>query len=162
MQFYTISEDYAEYLRGIDASIPNIKGNGYKNPKPFIGIVLHIDDHRYVAPLTSPKEWHDSIKNSSPMYFKIHENGNPDHKLGLVNLKFMFPILDDYSSLIDLENHDDEKYQQLLYKQLEFIRPNSEKLGKKAALLRKLFFEGKVKGTCNFASLEECYKKFRP
>ncbi|MGI2125061.1 type III toxin-antitoxin system ToxN/AbiQ family toxin [Shewanella baltica] len=161
MKFYTISAAYVTFLKGIDGQIPDVTNVDYQNPKPFIGIVLDFDGHKYLAPLTSPKPWHDDIKSSSPKYFKIHETGVPENKLGLVNLKFMFPVLDSEITLIDLDNLTDEKYQRLLYNQLQFIRANAEQITKKSKLLRVLSSKGKVEGTCNFAALENAYKTFK-
>ena len=160
MKFYTVSEAYAAFLKGIDSQIPNVVDVKYQNPKAFIGVILEVEGHKYLAPLTSPKDWHSGLSNSSPKYFKLHENGNPDNGLGLINLKFMFPIIDDEISLIDVDELPDTTYKRMLYKQLQFIRTNSEKITKKSNLLRNLVLARKMKGTCDFASLEECYKSF--
>ncbi|MBM4805924.1 type III toxin-antitoxin system ToxN/AbiQ family toxin [Vibrio parahaemolyticus] len=160
MKFYTVSEAYADYLKGICEKIPNVVDAKYQNPKAFIGIVLEVEGHKYLAPLTSPKDWHANLKPSSPKYFKLHENGNPDNGLGLINLKFMFPIIEDEVSLIDLDELSDTPYKRMLYKQLQFIRSNSERITKKSQLLRKLVLGGEMGGTCDFASLEECYGNY--
>ena len=160
MKFYTVSEAYATFLKGIDDQIPNVIDVKYQNPKAFIGVVLEVDGHKYLAPLTSPKPWHDTLNNSSLKYFKLHENGNPENGLGLVNLKFMFPIIDNEVSLIDVDGMPDTPYKRMLYKQLQFIRSNSEQITKKSKLLRNLVLAGKMQGTCDFASLEESYASF--
>ncbi|EOD2714756.1 type III toxin-antitoxin system ToxN/AbiQ family toxin [Vibrio cholerae] len=161
MKFYTVSEAYAIFLQGICSKVPNVIDIHYKNPKAFVGIVLEVAGHKYLAPLTSPKDWHSSLKSSSPLYFKLHENGVPENQLGLVNLKFMFPILDSEVSLIDMDNLPDTPYKRMLYKQLQFIRSNSDTLMKKSSLLRMLVLSGKVTGTCDFAALEERYTGFK-
>ena len=160
MKFYTVSESYADFLKGIDNGIPNVVDPRYQNPKPFIGVVLEVDGHKYLAPLTSPKDWHSGISNSSPKYFKLHENGNPENILGLINLKFMFPIIDSEVSLIDMDEMPSSQYKNMLYKQLEFIRANSDKITKKSKLLRSLVLQGKVNGTCDFGALEQNYQQF--
>lgn len=160
MKFYTVSVAYAQHLKEIDDKIPNVFDAAYKNPKAFIGVVLEVDGHKYLAPLTSKKSWHADVKSSSPNYFKLHETGKPDNDLGLINLKFMFPIIESEVTLIELDDMPDTKYKKMLYKQLQFIRVNSENIVKKAALLRQLVLNGKMKGTCNFAALEECYQNF--
>ena len=66
MKFYTISSRYIEYLKGFEDKVPNSEDPTYQNPKAFIGIVLEIQGHKYLAPLTSPKPWHSTIKESSP------------------------------------------------------------------------------------------------
>lgn len=160
MKFYTVSVPYAHYLKEIDDKIPNVVDANYQNPKAFIGVVLDVDGHKYLAPLTSQKPWHADVKSSSPNYFKLHEIGNPDNGLGLINLKFMFPILESEMALIELDDMPETRYKKMLYKQLQFIRVNSEDIVKRSALLRHLVLTGKMKGTCNFAALEACYQKF--
>jgi protein AbiQ len=160
MKFYTVSSIYADFLKKIDVHIPDLTNASYLNPKPFVGIVLDFDGHKYLAPLTSPKEWHKTIKPSSPKYFKIHETGVPENELGLVNLKFMFPIIDSEITLIDLDNIKDVRYKNLLYNQLQFIRANSAVITKKSKLLRKLVLKGSITETCDFSALESNYNNF--
>ena len=160
MKFYTISSSYAAYLKQFDNKVPNLTADNYKHPKPFIGVVLQIENHAYLAPMTSPKDWHTSIKGSDPKYFKIYENGNTQNYLGMINLKFMIPVLDSEISLIDLENIASKHYQRLLYNQLQFIRSHQKKIKSKSLLLRKLVLNGKINNTCNFQSLEANYMSY--
>lgn len=160
MKFYTVSVRYAAFLKSIDGHIPDLVNASYRNPKPFIGIVLDVDGHKYLAPLTSPKDWHKDIVSSSPKYFKLHEVGNPSNELGLINIKFMFPIIDSEMTLIDLDNMPDNQYKNMLYNQLQFIRVNSDVIAKKSKLLRTLVLQGKMKGTCDFNALESGYNQF--
>ena len=160
MKFYTISSRYIEYLKGFEDKVPNSEDPNYQNPKAFIGIVLEIQGHKYLAPLTSPKPWHSTIKESSPSFFKLHENGVPENQLGLINLKFMIPIIEAEVSLLDLNGMPNTSYKRMLYKQLQFIRVNSDKIAEKSELLRNLVLQGKMQGTCNFSLLEEKYRDF--
>jgi len=160
MKFYTLSIDYAEFLKKFDSKVPNLTGVDYKNPKPFVGVVLEIDGHKYLAPMTSPKSWHDDIKNSNVNYFKIHENGDPTNYLGMINFKFMIPIIESEICLIDLDGISSEKYKNLLYNQLQFIRSSEDKIKKRSRLLRNWSLEGKVTGTCDFLALEANYNSY--
>ncbi|MGL4602306.1 MAG: type III toxin-antitoxin system ToxN/AbiQ family toxin [Plesiomonas sp.] len=160
MKFYTISSRYIEYLKQFEDKVPNSEDPNYQNPKAFIGVVLDIQGHKYLAPLTSPKSWHSTIKESSISYFKLHENGNPENQLGLINLKYMIPIVEAEVSLLDLDNMPDSRYKRMLYKQLQFIRANSVNISRKSELLRSLALQGSMKGTCDFALLEEKYRDF--
>ncbi|EDD5708002.1 type III toxin-antitoxin system ToxN/AbiQ family toxin [Salmonella enterica subsp. enterica serovar Enteritidis] len=160
MKFYTISSSYIKYLKDFDDKVPNSEDPTYNNPKAFIGIVLEIEGHKYLAPLTSPKAWHANVKESSPAFFKLHENGVPDNQLGLINLKFMIPIIEAEVSLLDLDSMPDTPYKRMLYKQLQFIRVNEDKISEKSKLLRNLALQGRMQGTCDFAMLEEKYQHF--
>lgn len=160
MKFYTISSKYIEYLKEFDDKVPNSEDPTYQNPKAFIGIVLEIQGHKYLAPLTSPKKWHNNVKESSLSCFKLHENGVPENQLGLINLKFMIPIIEAEVSLLDLGSMPNTPYKRMLYKQLQFIRANSDKIASKSDTLRNLVLQGKMQGTCNFSLLEEKYRDF--
>ncbi|SMG75014.1 Uncharacterised protein [Klebsiella quasipneumoniae] len=160
MKFYQISSRYISYLKEFEEKVPNSEDPTYQNPKAFIGIVLDIQGHKYLAPLTSPKPWHQDIKESSPNFFKLHENGVPENQLGLINLKFMIPIIESEVSLLDMDSMPDSRYKRMLYKQLQFIRANSDKINEKSELLRSLVLQGKMRGTCNFGLLEEKYRDF--
>jgi len=160
MKFYQISSRYISYLKSFEEKVPNSEDPTYQNPKAFIGIVLDIQGHKYLAPLTSPKQWHQTIKESSPNFFKLHENGVPENQLGLINLKFMIPIIESEVSLLDMDNMPDSRYKRMLYKQLQFIRANSDKINEKSELLRSLVLQGKMQGTCDFDLLEKKYRDF--
>lgn len=80
---YKISENYIEFLRETDPV--NVKYN--KNQRrPYIGIVLELNQILYFAPLASPKSKHIKMKNSLD-FIKI---GNG--KLGAINLNNMIPV----------------------------------------------------------------------
>ncbi|PEH15929.1 toxN, partial [Salmonella enterica] len=49
MKFYTISSSYIKYLKDFDDKVPNSEDPTYNNPKAFIGIVLEIEGHKYLA-----------------------------------------------------------------------------------------------------------------
>ena len=93
MKFYVVSEAYANYLRGFDNKVPQTENPQYQQKKLFIGIVLCVKGTDYLAPLSSYKEYHDRIPPSSATCFKLYEVGNPENKLGIINLKFTIPVL---------------------------------------------------------------------
>lgn len=54
LNFYTISGEYVKYMNQFDNRI--LKAYDEKARRPFIGIVLKVDEILYFAPFTSPKE----------------------------------------------------------------------------------------------------------
>lgn len=66
--FYTVNSDYLKYLNKIDPEV-------YYNPsyrtstKPFIGIILMVENTNYFVPITSAKEKHKKWKNVSDEHF---------------------------------------------------------------------------------------------
>ena len=58
---------------------------GVKNKRPYIGVLFEIDRKKYLAPLSSPKPKHLTMKNSLD-FVKINQG-----KFGVINLNNMFP-----------------------------------------------------------------------
>lgn len=54
LSFYLVNSDYCEYLRKSDPCVPHTME--HKSARPFVGIVFTINDFRYYAPLSSPKQ----------------------------------------------------------------------------------------------------------
>ena len=64
MRFYTVTDEYIEFLQKLDNRVYNNSGTGYKAKKAYIGVVLEIGSHKFVAPLTSYKPAQDRIQSS--------------------------------------------------------------------------------------------------
>lgn len=130
MQFYIVSDAYIACLRSVDASVfPN-----YNEARPYIGIMLEVAGHKYLAPLTSYKPKHDKIKDNSLAVFKLHEPGNPANKLGMIQLNNMIPVVMSEVRLLDVKALD-KKYQNLLNNQLRFIKGHQAEIQARAAKL---------------------------
>ena len=164
LKFYTVSTAYLDHLQAVEPKVYYSKGDGYINAKPYIGIVLDVAGHKFIAPLTSYKPKQDGIKSSSLSVFKLHERGNPSNKLGMISLNNMIPILDSQISLLDLPAQQ-SSYKKLLYKQFEFIKSNSDEIKDRAAKLhhqvtvaRTIFY---VNISCNFNAMIDASKTFK-
>ena len=60
--FYTIDTDYCDYLRKFDSKVPYTMDS--KQTRPFIGILLTVNENTYYAPLSSPKPKHLKMKKN--------------------------------------------------------------------------------------------------
>lgn len=159
MQFYTVTNAYINYLKALDSKVPD----NYGGSRPYVGIILEIGGHKYLAPLTSYKAKQDTMKDSNPTIFKIYEKGNDLNKLGMLHLNNMIPVLESeiipvvFSSL-------DHKYKSLLTKQIAYIKSEQDAIKKKAGNLYKLVTISKnehyCKLSCDFIALEAGYKGF--
>ncbi|RVU33242.1 type III toxin-antitoxin system ToxN/AbiQ family toxin [Rheinheimera riviphila] len=163
MKFYTISDDYISYLLNFDHKVPNNGGAGYKGKKVYIGIVLEIGTHKFLAPLTSYKPAQDRIQSSSCSAFKLHERTNPDNKLGLIALNYMIPVLDSELVEFDIEAQE-HRYKQMLHRQYEFIKANRQEIIERASKLyehvvikRTEFF---VRISCDIPKLVDEYRNY--
>ena len=83
------------YLKKYDEKI--MDNAGLKNKRPYIGVLFEIEEKRYIAPLTSPKTKHLTMKNSLD-FFKINEG-----KYGAINLNNMFPVIENVIILKNIE-----------------------------------------------------------
>lgn len=153
MKFYTVTDDYIRHLKKTDKNVPD----NYSESRAYIGVVLQVNGFKYLAPLTSYKTKQDKIKNSTPTIFKLHEDGNPENKLGMIQLNNMIPVIDSVISELDVDSQD-EPYKQMLQRQIKFIKKNSDKIVTRAEKLRKLVVENQhphfSKVSCKFEDLE--------
>jgi protein AbiQ len=159
LKLYTVSDQYINYLRIVEAKVPN---NNYNNKKPFVGIVFEINDKSYLAPLTSPKDSLANVKNSSPLLFKLHEQDNVDHSLGAIRIQFMIPVPSGELTELNFDSRG-HQYKQLLDKQILFIRKHEDEVKKKANKLYKLvtrnvsYFSER---SCDFQALEAAMSNY--
>lgn len=59
--FYTVNPSYCDFLRQFDKCVPY--NFDKKDTRPFVGVLIKINDSLYYAPLTSPKPKHLKMKN---------------------------------------------------------------------------------------------------
>jgi protein AbiQ len=160
MKFYTVSDHFTSYLKGLDPNVQNNYGGG----KTYIGIVLEIDSIKYIAPLTSYKPKQDKIRSDSPLSFKLHERGRPNNKLGMIQLNNMIPVIDSEISLLDIESQPG-KYKRMLYKQYEFIKTKATDICDRADKLHTIVCEKSNpffnRMCCNFKLLEESLSEYK-
>ena len=162
-KFYTISGKYYSYLRAFDNRIPNTENE--KSNRPFIGIVLDINNYKYYAPLTSPKKKHLKMKNQID-FLKIN-NG----LWGAINFNNMIPVLKNDINEINLkilENDikSEKEYKNLLINQLRWCNSNNKKIIANAEKLHNFVFSKSENKSlrsrcCNFPVLEEACNNYK-
>ncbi|MGL6063536.1 MAG: type III toxin-antitoxin system ToxN/AbiQ family toxin [Fusobacteriaceae bacterium] len=130
MKLYTVHEEYINYLKNFSE---NVKYNKNES-RPYVGVVLKINEHNFFAPLGSPKLKHIEMKESID-FIKI-ENG----QAGVINLNNMIPISLKHIKKIDFYLCDKE-YMELLKKQVRWINENLPKIIMKSSKLYKLISE---------------------
>ncbi|MFZ8766333.1 type III toxin-antitoxin system ToxN/AbiQ family toxin [Vibrio harveyi] len=164
MKFYVVNDDYIEHLIKVD-------GHVYKNKagRPYIGVLFEVNGSKFLAPLTSHKEKHDRIPDTSPLIFKMYELGSESseseesgevkevNKLGMVQLNNMIPVPDSEMELLNVDSRD-AKYRNLLDMQQQYLRKHQEEFQKKARKLYNIVKGGHAKGLiskcCDFTALE--------
>ena len=164
MDFYHVSDNYIKFLKSIDDRVRHNKSDQHQ--KPYVGVVIQIDDIEYLAPLTSYKSQQDLIPKDNPTVVKLHAVADEQDKLGLIQLNNMIPIIRSEITKIDF-SLEEEKYRFLLDKQYRFILSKQGKIQKRAKVLRSAIVEKKEPiytkfnvRCCDFALLEEKYMGF--
>ncbi len=160
MKFYNVKDSYIQFLSGYDDKVRENKNES----RPYVGIVLEVDDIKYYAPFTSPKPKHRKMKNSKD-FRKIH-NG----KYGAINFNNMIPVPDEALILMDIANEPDAQYRRLLQNQYRDIKKDANAILATAANLRTLILKDDSELTeqdkrikercCNLAILEKVYKQY--
>ena len=122
LKLYRIEEEYAKYIYNLDEKV--LIAYNVKNKRPFIGIILKINEIDYFAPLSSPKKKHEKMKNSID-FIKIN-NGRD----GVINLNNMIPIPKEKYKEIDIkqEIQNNKKYGIILKYQIKWCNKNREKI----------------------------------
>lgn len=157
--FYIPDSDYCDYLREKDPNVPYTMDE--KSHRPFIGIVLQIDNYHYYAPLSSPKPKHSNMKNQLD-FIKIEKG-----IYGVINLNNMIPIHPSCLTKVELyipqeADKNEKAYHNLLNNQLDWCNKNQQKITRQAAKLYYMIMNGKAKDNlihrcCDFRLDEKLY-----
>ena len=153
LHFYNIKDEYIKYLYQFDNKVPFNK----ECKRPYIGIVLDINENTYFAPMFSPKKQHMKYK-SNVTYVKIEKN------LGIIKLNNMIPVNKKDLFYINFNNVKNEKYKNLLIQQNSYIQINSDRIRKNADKLYKFVTVDKqdffLNICCDFKKLEEKCREY--
>lgn len=163
LKWYIADKEYVNYLRQFDDKVENIEYN--TKLKPYIGILITINEFDYYVPISSAKEKHYKIREGMD-FIKIMQD---DRIIGVLNLNNMIPISDENVQVLkykDIEKYrdfssDKEKtlYISFLSFELDLINDKMEKIKKNAIRLYNEKINNPIsnlsKRCCNFKLLEE-------
>lgn len=153
LRFYTIRYSYLNYLCYRDSKIRK------KNDRPYLGVVLTINDIDYFAPLCSPKAKMRDWTNKKSDVYLIDEG-----KLGFIDFANMIPVHSYNVFQTEIRQLTDKKYANLLNKQYSMINKNRDTILRKAKHvynLRKKNNPG-FKQCLDFNALEKLYSAWKP
>ena len=152
LKFYEVDSEYIKYLKeNADDKIPNLEYEKHK--KFFCGIVLTINNFNYFAPVSS-------YNKKAHTVFLIMDKDRKTNELKPISslrFSFMFPCPIEYLNQKDFSK-EDEKYRNLLRKELHYCNENREKIKKLANMVYKLGLNEKTRerfNICDFKKLEE-------
>lgn len=167
LNIYTIDQKYSYFLHIHDKNVPLEHEN--KKQRPFVGIVIHIENLQYYVPMGSPKEKHAKLNPKALDIYKIN-NG----KLGILNLNNMIPIPKNITKkivvpvelkILSSDTYNDKKYKILLNRQIIHILRDEAEIKRKCTVLHNQYSTGKLPERikarcCNFPLLERLSKEY--
>ena len=170
--FYAVDIDYVKYLHSKDNQVFYNASAGY-DKKPYLGIIVGLNDFKYCIPLTSAKpkqlNWRNITEHNYLIYeyvrtAALHTNdlykqiGDDTYKkfLAVLEIRKMIPVNDSLYSYIEFAKIADPSYLALLQKEYRFLLPYKDAILSKAKTLYKKQKEtGVIKNCyCNFILLE--------
>lgn len=152
LKFYEVDSEYIKFLKeNGDDKIPNIDYEKHK--KFFCGVVLTINNFNYFAPVSSFN------RKQHTVFLIMDRDKNTKEMVPISSLRFsfMFPCPIEYLNQKDFSK-EDEKYKNLLIKELHYCNINREKIKKKAMEIYKLGMNNETRkrfNICDFKKLEE-------
>lgn len=160
MDFYNIKDSYIDFLRQYDTRVADNKHEG----RPYIGIIIAIDDISYYAPLTSPKPKHLKMKNGKD-FRKIKQG-----LYGGINFNNMIPVPDSALLPIKISQVADDRYRRLLQNQYAAVKDDFTAIVTTATRLRKLLLtaeehlsphDARLKARCcDIRLLEKVFREY--
>ena len=153
--FYVVETDYIKYLSMFDIHVSyNKENSGHK--RPYIGIVLKINNFKYFVPLYSYKKHYDKYKNN-PSFFIIYTRMKKP--ISILKFSAMIPVLSNNNviKLLEFEGLD-SKYKDLVSTEYRYINSKKYEIHKKAYRMYRLVTSNKnsfLAGiACDFKLLE--------
>lgn len=163
MKFYQIDSSYLNILRQVDERVPlNKEFYGRKGARPYIGIMLSVENIDYFVPLSSKK------KRTSFVVMPIYDSNRV--QIASLLLNNMLPVPPKFRKLLNMDGVKitNPKYYDLLLNELNYLRPRTKAIKSRCAIIRLVIVEGderpqindKTKDYClNLAELEVEYRK---
>lgn len=132
MDFYYVSSDYIKYLQKVEMEsrgftrVPNIEYDNNHNQKFIVGVVFHVHNFKYYAPMS-----HYKIQKPNNILINIATDKRNPIK-GSIRFNYMFPVLDKYIKQVKINEIADVKYRRLVQKELKFCNDNTQDIQTKA------------------------------
>ena len=152
LDVYQIDMKYIRNLHNIDDRILSVSPQIGKDDRPFLGIIIVCNEHKYCVPLSKPKKKHEKMRDKID-FKKIVHNGV---LLGVLNFNLMIPIENAQIRKISTkitkhDNADTKRKKELLLKEVEWCNNHSRDLINTANVLYKKYVSGD-----NFSARSQC------
>lgn len=168
-KLYHVNMKYIRNLHRIDDNIPSVSPQNDKQSRPFLGIILLVNNSKFCIPLSSNSEEKNKKLASMRDNITLRKIYDKSGKLlAVLNPNNMIPIRDEYISEIDLKIHTNDipelrRWKKLCIKELNWCQSHQSEIERLANELYRLYISnepfGKRKICLNFPALEnECNK----
>lgn len=152
LSLFQVDMKYIRNLHNIDDRIFSVSPQTGKNARPFLGLILVCNEHKYCIPLSRPKTKHEKMRDKID-FKKIIVNGE---LLGVLNFNLMIPVQDAQVKRIDtlIRRHDNESTKnrkKTLQKELEWCNEHQRDLTNTANVLYQKYFSGEP-----FSARKQC------
>lgn len=160
--FYIVDKNYIKYLSEFDTHISYNKDE-IGHSRPYLGIVLRIEEYEYFVPLYSYKEHYNRYKNN-PSFFFVYDRKNKP--LAIIKFSSMIPVPPNIkvTSLLDY-NKQDEKYKNLISSEYRYVNSKKNEIYKRANKMYTAVTKHKHNFlktiACDFKLLEEKCLKYK-
>lgn len=152
LNVYRIDMKYIRNLHNIDDRVLSVSPQIGKDERPFLGVIVICNTHKYCIPLSKPKKKHKKMRDKID-FKKIIYN---DTLIGVLNFNLMIPVEDAQIQRIDTKIHkhdntDTRKKKELLIKELNWCNEHSRDLTNTANVLYQKYISGE-----NFSAKKQC------
>ena len=97
LDVYRIDMKYIRNLHNIDDRVLSVSPQIGKDERPFLGIIVMCNKHKYCVPLSKPKKKHEKMRDKID-FKKILYQGE---LIGVLNFNLMIPVEDALIQKID-------------------------------------------------------------
>lgn len=173
LNLYSIDIKYIRDLTKADQHVMSVSPQIGKETRPFVGIVIVMNNKQYCIPITSPKP---KFENKSQVDFvKIFDEHSKNSKgapkvIGILNINNMIPVSENVINKINLSYSPNDDYntrlrKDLMQKEIRWCRKNIETIHNRANKVYKLVTETPEKNRrltarcLNFLKLEKVLEK---
>jgi protein AbiQ len=152
LDVYRIDMKYIRNLHKIDDRVLSVSPQIGKDERPFLGVIIMCNGHKYCVPLSKPKNKHVKMRDKID-FKKIMCEGS---LIGVLNFNLMIPVENAQIQRIDTkirkhDNADTKKKKQLLIMELEWCNNHKRDLINTANVLYQKYVSGE-----SFSAREQC------
>lgn len=165
LDVYWIDMKYIRNLHNIDDRIFSVSPQIGKDERPFLGIILVCNNHKYCVPMSKPKKKHENMRDKIDFKKIIHDG----KLIGVLNFNLMIPVEEAQLHKIDTkirkhDNADTRRKKELLINELTWCIEHERDLVNTARVLYQKYISGEnfsAKEQCiDFKKMEEACKKY--